>query len=364
MARQRVVAAMSGGVDSSVAAALLKEQGYDVIGITMQIWPKSIEDPLRERPGGCCSLSAVDDARAVAQKLDIPYYVLNMQEIFEREVVEYFCREYANGRTPNPCIVCNTEVKFNSLLKKALALGANWVATGHYARIKYNDIRQRYVLQEAVDKLKDQSYALYGLSQYQLAHTLFPLGELTKEETRKIAAKLGLAVAEKQDSQEICFIPNDDYRGFLKKRIPSAIKRGPFLNRQGQVLGTHHGLPFYTVGQRRHLGIPGPQRVYVVGIDPKRNAIIVGEEKELLRHQIRVEQVNWVSITMPDEPVDAIVRVRYRGEPRRARLSPVDSSTVIVEFLQPVRAPAPGQAAVFYRDEEVLGGGIISRDQL
>ncbi|MGI6128565.1 MAG: tRNA 2-thiouridine(34) synthase MnmA [bacterium] len=360
MARQRVVAAMSGGVDSAVAAALLKQQGYDVIGVTMQIWPKSKEDPLQEKPGGCCSLGAVDDARAVAYKLNIPYYVLNMQQQFEQEVVQYFCREYARGRTPNPCIVCNTKLKFKSLLEKALVLGADYVATGHYARIKYSYKKKRYVLQEAVDKHKDQSYALYDLNQYQLAHTLFPLGELTKEETRSIAAELGLTVAAKHDSQEICFVPDDDYRSFLYQRIPTAIKPGPFVNQSGQVLGTHSGLPFYTIGQRRHLGISSSKRLYVVDIDPERNVIILGEERDLLRSKIRVEQVNWVSVAPPQKPIEAAVRVRYRGMLSQARLIPDKDSGVVVEFVQPARAPAPGQAAVFYQGEEVLGGGIIT----
>lgn len=359
MPRRRVVVAMSGGVDSSVAAALLKEHGCDVIGVTMQIWPKSEADPNREKPGGCCSLEAVEDARAVAYRLQIPYYVVNMQELFQHEVVDYFCQEYAFGRTPNPCIVCNTRLKFHALLEKAQGLGANYVATGHYARTGFNSERQRHVLLEAKDKHKDQSYALYGLDQYQLAHTLFPLGEKTKEETRKIAADLGLTVAEKEESQEICFVPNDDYRGFLSKRIPAAIRPGLFLSRQGQVLGKHQGLPFYTIGQRRHLGIAASRRLYVVDIDLNQNAVILGEEKDLWRSQIRIKEVNWVSILPPKEPIEASVRVRYRGSRYCARVVPESDSTALVQFLQPARAPAPGQAAVFYADEEVIGGGTI-----
>lgn len=359
MARQRVAVAMSGGVDSSLAAVLLKEQGYDVIGITMQMWAQSDENSIQKDPESCCLLNAVEDAREVASKLQIPHYVVNMQEVFQRDVIDYFCREYASGRTPNPCIVCNTKVKFRSLLEKTLSLGAEYIATGHYARIRYNCERERFVLLEAIDKKKDQSYALYGLNQYQLAHTLFPLGQMTKEQVRNKAAQLDLPIANKKDSQEICFVPDDDYRGFLKERIPTAIKPGVFLNRQGQVLGEHLGLPFYTIGQRRHLGIAASKRLYVVDIDVKQNAVILGEAKELLRSEIRVEKVNWVSISPPKNSIEANVRVRYRGIQRLAQLVPVSSSSVLVRFFQPARAPAPGQSAVFYSDEEVLGGGTI-----
>lgn len=359
MARQRVVAAMSGGVDSSIAAALLKQQGYEVIGITMQIWTKPVAGLNGEQSGSCCSVSAIGDARSVADKLQIPHYVLDFREQFQREVVDYFCREYAFGRTPNPCIVCNRQLKFRYLLDKALSLGAAYVATGHYARLRHDSDRNRFVLLAAKDKGKDQSYALYGLNQYQLAHTLFPLGELTKEETRAMASHLNLAVARKKDSQEICFVSDDDYRGFLRNRIPTAIKPGFFFDIKGQVLGEHQGLPFYTVGQRRHLGIASSKRLYVVDIDPKRNAVILGEEKELWRSQIQVEKVNWTSIPPPGDPVDAMVRVRYRGTPYRARVLPEGEFAAKVKFLEPARAPAPGQAAVFYDNEEVLGGGII-----
>ncbi len=362
MVRQRVVAAMSGGVDSSVAAALLKEQGYDVIGITMQMGVQSEENSLGEESScGRCSVSAVEDAKSVAYKLNIPFYVINMQEMFQRQVVDYFCQEYALGRTPNPCIVCNTQLKFKALLAKAMALGADYIATGHYARIRQDAERQRYVLMEAVDKHKDQSYALYNLSQRQLARTLLPLGQTTKEETREIATKFNLSVAQKEDSQEICFIPDDDYRGFLKKRIPAAIKPGFFLDLQGRVLGKHKGLPFYTIGQRRHLGIAASRRLYVVDIDAKRNVVILGEEKELLRSQIRLERVNWVSISPPKDAIDATVRVRYRGLKYQARVFPKNDFAAMIKFHQPARAPAPGQAAVFYYGEEVLGGGTIVR---
>ncbi|HHY92655.1 MAG TPA: tRNA 2-thiouridine(34) synthase MnmA, partial [Firmicutes bacterium] len=304
---------MSGGVDSSVTAALLKEQGYEVIGMTMQIWPKSQEDPARENPGGCCSLSAVEDARAVAHILGIPYYVVNLRETFEREVIDYFCREYAAGRTPNPCIVCNHRLKFAALLDKALALGAEYVATGHYARVRYDQVRERYVLLQGVDKHKDQSYALYGLTQKQLAHTLFPLGGFTKEETRRLAAELGLPVALKRDSQEICFVPGNDYRGFLRQRIPEKIRPGPFLDQNGNVVGTHQGLPFYTIGQRRGLGIPGRKRLYVTGLDPERNSVTLGPVEQLFHTELTAGAVNWVSIDRPPTMLAAEVRVRYNG---------------------------------------------------
>lgn len=360
MAPKRVVVAMSGGVDSSVTAALLKEQGYEVIGMTMQIWPKSQENPAQENPGGCCSLSAVEDARSVAYELGIPYYVVNLRETFEREVIDYFCHEYASGRTPNPCIVCNHRLKFKALLEKALALGADYVATGHYARVRYDERRGRFLLLKGVDKHKDQSYALYGLTQYQLGHTLFPLGELTKDETRHIATRLGLPVAAKQDSQEICFVPDNDYRGFLRQRIPEKICPGPFLDRTGRVLGMHKGLPFYTVGQRRGLGVAARERLYVTGLDPERNAVILGPLEDLYRTGLKAEAVNWVSITPPSSSLTAAVKVRYNGPETPAELIPKGESEVIVHFRQPVRAVAPGQAAVFYHEDEVLGGGIIA----
>lgn len=360
MAPKRVVVAMSGGVDSSVAAALLKEQGYDVIGITMQIWPKSQENPAEENPGGCCSLSAVEDARAVAYELGIPYYVVNFRETFEREVIDYFCHEYASGRTPNPCIVCNHRLKFAALLEKALALGADYVATGHYARVRYDKGRGRFLLLKGVDEHKDQSYALYGLTQYQLAHTLFPLGELTKDETRRIAARLGLPVAAKEDSQEICFVPDNDYRGFLRRHIPDKIRPGPFLDRTGRVLGTHKGLPFYTIGQRRGLGVASRDRLYVTGLDPERNAVILGPSEDLYRTGLRAEAVNWVSIAPPVSPLAAAVKVRYNGPETPAEVIPAGENEVVVRFRQPVRAVAPGQAAVFYQKAEVLGGGVIA----
>lgn len=360
MPKKRVVAAMSGGVDSSVTAALLKEQGYEVIGMTMQIWPRSEEDPAHENPGGCCSLSAVEDARAVAHILGIPYYVVNLRETFEREVIDYFCAEYARGRTPNPCIVCNHRLKFAALLEKALALDAEYVATGHYARVRYDTGRGRYLLLRGVDAHKDQSYALYGLSQYQLAHTLFPLGGLTKEETRRLAARLNLPVAAKRDSQEICFVLDNDYRGFLKRRIPGKIHPGPFLDGEGHVLGTHQGLPFYTIGQRRGLGIPGKRRLYVTGLHPEHNAVILGPQEELWRAELVTEAVNWVSIAPPAGPTAAQVKVRYNGPAAPAEVAAHGPDKVVVRFAQPVRAIAPGQAAVFYAGDEVLGGGIIA----
>jgi tRNA-specific 2-thiouridylase len=358
--RERVVVAMSGGVDSSVAAALLKEQGYDVVGITMQVWPQSEEDPAHEKAGGCCSLSAVEDARGVAYQLGIPYYVINLRQTFEHEVIDYFCREYAGGRTPNPCIVCNHRVKFLALLEKAVALGARFIATGHYARTRYNEDRGRYALLRALDERKDQSYALYGLTQYQLAHTLFPLGETTKEETRRLAAQLGLSVAAKQDSQEICFVPNDDYRGFLQRRIPDKIKPGPFLDQEGRVLGTHRGIPYYTIGQRRGLGIAASEPLYVVGLDCERNAVILGPHQAVYKNRLRAKEINWVSIPFPRKPLEAQVKIRYNGPFASALIEPLAEHEADVTFEKGVRAIAPGQAAVFYCGDEVLGGGIIS----
>jgi tRNA-specific 2-thiouridylase len=361
MARPRIVAAMSGGVDSSMAVALLQQKGYDVIGVTMQMWEEASTEAYGERRGSCYFVNALADARLVAERLGIKHYVVNVSDEFQRKVVQYFCQEYASGRTPNPCTVCNSRLKFRYLLDEARALDANLIATGHYARLRYDANRDRFVLLAAIDKRKDQSYVLYGLTQEQLAHALFPLGRLTKEKTRTLAKQLGLTVAKKKDSQEICFVPDDDYRAFLDKRIPTSIKPGPFLDKHGQVLGTHRGLPFYTVGQRRHLGVASGSRLYVISMNPKRNSITLGEEKALWRHETRVEKVNWVSISAPTEPLEAMVRVRYRGIVYPARLCPKGTTAVHIRFHKPARAVAPGQAAVFYgADDEVLGGGIIS----
>ena len=355
--RQVVAVAMSGGVDSSIAAALLQQQGHEVMGFTMKITGLGA-DLTEESEDGFST--TIDDARQVAAKLQIPHYVFDCKEIFSREVVDEFCREYSYGRTPNPCIRCNMKLKFGYLLEKVLALGATYMATGHYARLRYDPGRDRFMLLAAKDKQKDQSYALYGLNQHQLSHIIFPLGGLTKKETRALAERLGLKVAQKKDSQEICFVPDNDYRAFLEQRIPAAIRPGLFIDATGRVLGKHRGLPFYTVGQRRGLGISSAERLYVTDMNQTDNTITLGPEQDLWYSQIRAEKVNWVSIPPPAKPKEARVRVRYRGVLYRAQLVPEGQAAVTIKFHQEARAPAPGQAAVFYgAEDEVLGGGTI-----
>ncbi len=358
MNRDTVVVAMSGGVDSSVTAALLREQGFDVIGVTMQVWPR-MTPAEEERHGGCCGWSAVSDARRVANMLDIPYYVLNMREEFERSVINYFAAEYARGRTPNPCIACNQFIKFDALLRKALALDAWYVATGHYARVVHDDEAGRFRLFRSRDPRKDQTYALYNLTQQQLEHILFPLGEFDKDETRRLAAELGLPVAEKPDSQEICFVKDDDYAEFLRERIPENFVPGPIVDTQGNVLGEHEGLPNYTYGQRKGLGITAPERLYVVDIRPESNTLVVGTADETRAPGLIATDINLIAQEklLPGTP--AQVKIRYNSPPRPAVLDPVNDDRVRVLFDHPPRAIAPGQSAVFYDGDEVLGGGVI-----
>lgn len=355
---ERVVVAMSGGVDSSVAAALLVEQGYEVIGVTMQIWPELAPEE-EARRGGCCSLGAVEDARRVADLLGIPYYVLNLREVFAAEVVDYFVAEYAAGRTPNPCIACNRRVKFEPLLRKALELGAARLATGHYARLEYDPARGRHLLRRGVDRRKDQSYVLYCLRQDQLRRLLFPLGGYTKEEVRRMAAARGLPVAGKPESQEICFVEDDDHGRFVAERAPGAARPGPILDAAGRRLGTHRGLAYYTIGQRRGLGLAADRPLYVVEIDAARNALIVAPEEETRRAGMLVRDLNFIPFDRLEGEMAADVQIRYKAEPRPARIRPVGEDEVEVRFDAPQRSIAPGQAAVFYRGDLVIGGGVI-----
>lgn len=352
---------MSGGVDSSVAAALLVEAGYEVIGITMNIWPSAKTAEEAERFGGCCSLSATDDAKKVAYKLGIPHYTFDFREIFKREVIEYFVSEYKRGRTPNPCIKCNQFVKFQALLHKSMAIGADYVATGHYARIEFDDSRGRYLLKKGIDESKDQSYVLYVLTQDQLAHTMFPIGHLTKEETRTKAAELGLAVAKKPESQEICFVPDKNYPKFVTEYTPGADRPGPIYDTQGNVLGIHKGIIHYTIGQRKGLGIPSQVPLYVISIKEEEDAIIVGTREDLGRTALIADDINLISIRELIEPMAVKAKIRYKATESPAIISPEPEGRIKVEFEHFQSAITPGQAVVFYDGEVVVGGGTIER---
>lgn len=355
--RERVLVAMSGGVDSSVAAALLLEAGHEVIGVTMRVWSGPPGEPRAAK--SCCSLEDVDDARRVAELLGIPFYALDLKQRFQERVIDDFVAEYLAGRTPNPCLRCNTDLKFGELLTRARALGAAAVATGHYARVDQDEATGRWRLRRGRDLSKDQSYALYHLSQAQLARARFPLGESTKGETRDIARRLGLPVEAKPDSQDICFVPEGDYRDFLRRRTGERIRPGDFVDPAGRVVGRHRGVAFYTVGQRRGLGLQGEHRHFVLELRPERNQVVVGRRDQADRSEFRVGGTHWVSIPEPEGPLRCQVRVRHRSAPSPARVVLEEGGACRVHLEDPDPGISPGQACVFYDRDLVLGGGRI-----
>ncbi len=357
--KRRVVVAMSGGVDSSVAAALLKRAGHDVTGVTMRLVDLPPELCRSERLRSCCGRRAVEDAHRVALSLKIPHYVADMRAPFEKLVIADFCREYARGRTPNPCVLCNRLIKFDLLLRKARELGAEFLATGHYARIGRGAQRGKYLLKKGLDAAKDQSYFLYAMTQDQLARVLLPLGGHTKTEVRRMAKRMGLAVADKSESQEICFVPDDDYARFLKDRIPEAFRAGPLVDPDGRVLGEHGGIARFTVGQRRGMGVAASERLYVVSVDAASNTVVAGPDEALRSRGLFASGVSYVSGVRPDGPFRARVKIRYRHKEAEALVTPEGATGARVRFAVPQRAPAPGQAVVFYRRSTVLGGGTI-----
>ncbi len=356
--KKKVVVGMSGGVDSSVAALLLKEEGYDVVGVTMQIWQEEDACSVQEN-GGCCGLSAVDDARRVAQKLDIPYYVMNFKKEFKEKVMDYFVEEYLKGRTPNPCIACNRYVKWESLLKRSMDIGADYIATGHYARIEKLP-NGRFAIRNSVTAAKDQTYALYNLTQYQLSHTLMPVGAYEKSEIRKLAKEAGLPIADKPDSQEICFVPDHDYAAFIEReageRVPGA---GNFVTKDGIVLGRHKGITHYTIGQRKGLNLAMGHPVFVTQIRPETDEVVIGEHEDVFSMELECRKLNFMSIEDLDSPRKVLAKIRYAHKGTLCTIEKVDEDTLHCTFDEPVRAVTKGQAVVFYDGEYVLGGGTI-----
>jgi tRNA-specific 2-thiouridylase len=350
---------MSGGVDSSVAAALLKEAGHDLIGVTMSLLPQVDGKTSNNGVGENRVPEAVVKAKEVAVKLSIPHYVIDFHEIFQEKVIADFCREYALGRTPNPCIRCNRYVKFGALLEKARELGADFIATGHYTRIQRDDTTGGYLLKKGVETHKDQSYFLCQLTQEQLAQAIFPVGDLTKEKVRQIASAIDLPAADRPESQEICFIPDDDYTSFLKSQIPDAYRPGPIIDVEGNTIGEHRGIPAYTIGQRRGLGIAATEPLYVTAIYPERNAVAVGPKDRTYRRELIANNLNWIA-SPPEQPIRVKARVRYRHKEAEAIVTPTANDTVHVLFRELQMAITPGQTVAFYDGDTVIGGGTIN----
>lgn len=359
-----VVVAMSGGVDSSLTAALMKEQGYDVIGINMRLHGSGPEDEEQAYSlnKSCCSIVEMEDARKVCRQIGVPFYAMNFEKEFRQSVIDYFCAEYERGRTPNPCVACNAFMKFRFLLNKALALGADYLATGHYCRNIYDEATGKYKLTRAVDASKDQSYVLYMLNQEQLSRIKFPLGDYTKVETRQMATERGLVVANKPESQDICFVAGGDYRDFLvKKRGEEIAVPGPIINVSGEVVGQHQGLPFYTIGQRKGLGIASPKPTYVLKVVPETNTLVIGDDADLRQREFIADDVTFTDGQWPESALQATVKVRYKSKelPGNIEILSRAENSVRIILDEPQRAITPGQAAVFYNGDEVIGGGVI-----
>ncbi|MFH1776160.1 MAG: tRNA 2-thiouridine(34) synthase MnmA [Candidatus Omnitrophota bacterium] len=350
---KKVILAMSGGVDSSVAAYLLKNQGYDIIGITMQLLPKNEGG----ENSGCCGADDILDAKKVANILDIPHYVLNFRKLFQKTVINNFIDEYKLGRTPNPCIRCNQFLKFNYLLHKAEELSADYIATGHYARVVYSKKSSRFFLKKGKDRTKDQSYVLYSIKKQNLNRIIFPLGEQLKQNVKEIAYKLKFPQAGKKESQEICFIPDDDYGNYLAKHFPEMIKPGPISDLQGKIIGQHKGICFYTVGQRKGLGISAPSPMYVTAIDRKRNMLVVGKHEDCYFKGLVARELNFITDFNFSQPLN--IKIRYRHQAGQATVKIVENNQALVIFKRPQWAVTPGQAVVFFRKDIVVGGGVI-----
>lgn len=356
----RILVAMSGGIDSTVTAMILQEQGYEIIGITMKTWDYATSGGDRKETG-CCSLDSINDARQVAVEKGFHHFIVDIREEFGNYVIDNFVSEYLSGRTPNPCVLCNTHIKWEALLKRADALGCDYIATGHYARIGQRD--GRYFVKKAVDLNKDQSYVLWGLSQECLSRSLFPLGNMTKPEVRQLAADYGyIELSKKAESFEICFVPDNDYRSFLKRQIPELaeqVQGGTYINKEGEILGKHQGYPFYTVGQRKGLGMAFQEPMFVSEIRPETNTIVLGKEEDLIRNQMMVGGVNLLKYSAIPEGMEAVTKIRYRDGGTMSELYQTNDDTVNISFLANVRGIAPGQSAVFYEGDDVIGGGII-----